>query len=203
MTDQLIVRKRNSEISNFFALLVSVKISEHDRLKFIYSYFDLFIFAVNFFAVLVSVEISEHDRLKFIYSYFDLFIFAVNFFALLVSVKISEHDRLKFIYSYFDLFIFAVIASTRNYKQKHWYIFQESGVGQKAAVMQTQRELRFLSFASVEYEGNVYMTPQDFLESVTEEVPRRKCAVMRFFCSDTFVLSDRFHFILVSTYCGQ
>ena len=126
-----------------------------------------------------------------------------NFFALLVSVKISEHDRLKFIYSYFDLFIFAVIPSTRNYKQKHWYIFQESGVGQKAAVMQTQRELRFLSFASVEYEGNVYMTPQDFLESVTEEVPRRKCAVMRFFCSDTFVLSDRFHFILASTYCGQ
>ena len=99
MTDQLIVRKRNSEISNFFALLVvSVKISEHDRLKFIYSYFDLFIFAVNFFALLVSVKISEHDRLKFIYSYFDLFIFAVNFFALLVSVKISEHDRLKFIY---------------------------------------------------------------------------------------------------------
>ena len=43
VTDQLIVRKRNSEISNFFALLVSVKISEHDRLKFIYSYFDLFI----------------------------------------------------------------------------------------------------------------------------------------------------------------
>lgn len=51
---------------------------------------------------------------------------------------------------------------------------QESSVGQKQAVMQTQRELRFLSFASVEYEGNVYMTPQDFLESVTEEVPRRK-----------------------------
>ena len=56
-------------------------------------------------------------------------------------------------------------------------LFQEAAVGQKLAVMQTQRELRFLSFASVEYEGNVYMTPQDFLESVTEEVPRRKYSV--------------------------
>ncbi len=52
--------------------------------------------------------------------------------------------------------------------------FQESEQGEKRAVMQTQRELRFLSFASVEYEGQIYMTPQDFLESVTEEVPRRK-----------------------------
>ena len=40
--------------------------------------------------------------------------------------------------------------------------------------MQTAREMRFLSFASVEYQGNIYMTPQDFLESVTEEAPRRK-----------------------------
>jgi Ca2+-binding EF-hand superfamily protein len=38
--------------------------------------------------------------------------------------------------------------------------------------IQSQRELRFLSFASVEYEGNIYMTPQDFLESVAEEMPR-------------------------------
>ena len=44
----------------------------------------------------------------------------------------------------------------------------------KRAAMQTQRELRFLSFASVEYEGSVFMTPQDFLESVTEEAPRRE-----------------------------
>ena len=42
-------------------------------------------------------------------------------------------------------------------------------------VIQTSRELRFLSFASVEYDGNIYMTPQDFLESVTEETPRREC----------------------------
>ncbi|GFR65141.1 calcium uptake protein 3, mitochondrial [Elysia marginata] len=36
------------------------------------------------------------------------------------------------------------------------------------------REMRFRQFASVEYDGNIYMTPQDFLESVTEESPRVK-----------------------------
>ena len=40
------------------------------------------------------------------------------------------------------------------------------------AVVQTARELRFLSFASLEYDGSIYMTPQDFLESVTDEAPR-------------------------------
>ncbi|RUS74338.1 hypothetical protein EGW08_017908, partial [Elysia chlorotica] len=36
------------------------------------------------------------------------------------------------------------------------------------------REMRFRHFASVEYDGNLYMTPQDFLESVTEESPRAR-----------------------------
>ncbi|XP_067121660.1 calcium uptake protein 3, mitochondrial isoform X2 [Centruroides vittatus] len=36
----------------------------------------------------------------------------------------------------------------------------------------TQRERRFIRFASVEYNGQIYMTPQDFLESVTESDPR-------------------------------
>ncbi|KAK3586350.1 hypothetical protein CHS0354_027317 [Potamilus streckersoni] len=36
----------------------------------------------------------------------------------------------------------------------------------------TYREQRFQQFASVEYQGIIYMTPQDFLESVTEETPR-------------------------------
>lgn len=34
------------------------------------------------------------------------------------------------------------------------------------------RERRFLDFASVEYDGVPYMTPQDFLESVTQDRPR-------------------------------
>lgn len=38
----------------------------------------------------------------------------------------------------------------------------------------TSRERRFIRFASVEYDGQLYMTPQDFLESVVEAEPRRK-----------------------------
>ena len=37
--------------------------------------------------------------------------------------------------------------------------------------------MRFQQFASVEYEGVIYMTPQDFLESITEESPRRMCLI--------------------------
>ena len=36
----------------------------------------------------------------------------------------------------------------------------------------TSREKRFIKFASAEYRGRVYMTPQDFLESVVEAEPK-------------------------------
>lgn len=36
----------------------------------------------------------------------------------------------------------------------------------------TSREKRFIKFASVEYNGQLYMTPQDFLESFVDEQPR-------------------------------
>jgi hypothetical protein len=42
------------------------------------------------------------------------------------------------------------------------------------AVKLTSRERRFIKFASVEYDSQLYMTPQDFLESVVEQEPRRK-----------------------------
>jgi len=32
--------------------------------------------------------------------------------------------------------------------------------------------MTFLSFASVEYDGNVYMTPDDFLQSIIDDQPR-------------------------------
>jgi len=38
----------------------------------------------------------------------------------------------------------------------------------------TARERRFIKFASVEYDDQLYMTPQDFLDSVVEQEPRRK-----------------------------
>ncbi|XP_015437549.1 PREDICTED: calcium uptake protein 3, mitochondrial [Dufourea novaeangliae] len=40
------------------------------------------------------------------------------------------------------------------------------------AVKLTTRERRFIKFASVEYDGQLYMTPQDFLDSVVEPEPR-------------------------------
>ncbi|XP_018027658.1 uncharacterized protein LOC108682913, partial [Hyalella azteca] len=36
------------------------------------------------------------------------------------------------------------------------------------------RERRFIKFASVEYRGQLYMTPQDFIESVTDSEPRQR-----------------------------
>ena len=36
----------------------------------------------------------------------------------------------------------------------------------------TSREQRFIKFSSVEHAGQVYMTPQDFLESVIEAEPK-------------------------------
>ncbi|XP_076468496.1 calcium uptake protein 3, mitochondrial-like isoform X8 [Babylonia areolata] len=43
---------------------------------------------------------------------------------------------------------------------------------EKKAKSVPYREARFQQFASVEYEGSIYMTPQDFLESIMEETPR-------------------------------
>lgn len=42
------------------------------------------------------------------------------------------------------------------------------------AIKLSAREKRFIKFASVEFDGQIYMTPQDFLESVVEQEPRRK-----------------------------
>lgn len=40
------------------------------------------------------------------------------------------------------------------------------------AVKLTARERRFIKFASVDFDGQLYMTPQDFLDSVVEQEPR-------------------------------
>ena len=44
----------------------------------------------------------------------------------------------------------------------------------KRAIVITSRQRLFFQFASIEFEGIPYMTPQDFIESVTEDHPRRK-----------------------------
>lgn len=38
----------------------------------------------------------------------------------------------------------------------------------------TPREQRFRRFASLEYEGQLYMTPYDFIQAVTSDKPKRK-----------------------------
>lgn len=38
----------------------------------------------------------------------------------------------------------------------------------------TSREQRFRIFASLEFEGQLYMTPYDFIQSVTSDAPKRK-----------------------------
>ncbi|GAB0100695.1 calcium uptake protein 3, mitochondrial [Sergentomyia squamirostris] len=52
-----------------------------------------------------------------------------------------------------------VMAETRRMKQE-------------SSVKLTSRERRFINFASVEIDGQLYMTPQDFLDSVIEQEPR-------------------------------
>ncbi len=43
----------------------------------------------------------------------------------------------------------------------------------------SDKEERFRSFASIDYNGQIYMTMQDFLESVTEENPRPRIGRFR------------------------
>lgn len=52
-------------------------------------------------------------------------------------------------------------------------LLQRDDEAQKA-VRLTMRERRFIKFASVDVHGQLYMTPQDFLDSVVESEPRRE-----------------------------
>ena len=62
-----------------------------------------------------------------------------------------------------------------------WFVFGSSGEQRKENANNplgsslsrlSSRERRFVQFASAEYGGQLYMTPQDFLESVIEAEPR-------------------------------
>jgi len=61
-----------------------------------------------------------------------------------------------------DLFAFSKVHALRPKKKDE----------EIKTIKLTSRERRFLRFASVEYDGQLYMTPQDFLESVVEAEPR-------------------------------
>ncbi|KAL0868302.1 hypothetical protein ABMA27_007829 [Loxostege sticticalis] len=69
------------------------------------------------------------------------------------------------------------IKSSRIIKQKIYikiktYFMKKMPDELAKSVKLTSRERRFIKFASVEYDGQLYMTPQDFLESVVEQEPR-------------------------------
>lgn len=49
------------------------------------------------------------------------------------------------------------------------------------AVKLTARERRFIKFSSTEFDGQLYMTPQDFLDSVVEQEPRREFSLNMYF----------------------
>lgn len=59
-----------------------------------------------------------------------------------------------------------------------FYVNKNFQMEERKVVRLTSREKRFIRFASVEYDGQLYMTPQDFLESVVEADPRRKKATV-------------------------
>lgn len=54
---------------------------------------------------------------------------------------------------------------------QHFFLQREDDLHK--AVKLTTRERRFIKFASVAYDGQLYMTPQDFLDSVIDAEPRR------------------------------
>ena len=51
-----------------------------------------------------------------------------------------------------------------------------SGGGEKAPGKVSVRERRYKDFSSIRYRGEPYMTPRDFLESITIDEPRRECS---------------------------
>ncbi|XP_036324887.1 calcium uptake protein 3, mitochondrial isoform X7 [Rhagoletis pomonella] len=54
----------------------------------------------------------------------------------------------------------------------------------------TSRERRFIKFSSVEYQGQLYMTPQDFLDSVVEQEPRPRLKRRALSDQDLQVIKD-------------
>ena len=66
---------------------------------------------------------------------------------------------------------------------------ETTGAGVEVRKLST-REKRFLKFSSVEWDGQVYMTPQDFLESVIEAEPKPRLKRRRLTDKDVSSLKD-------------
>ncbi|XP_022696171.1 calcium uptake protein 3, mitochondrial-like isoform X1 [Varroa jacobsoni] len=70
--------------------------------------------------------------------------------------------------------------------------FYDSSTDHEAAeeLQLTPREKRFMRFASVEYDGQLYMTPQDFLDSVTDPDPRSRISRRKLSRKDLDKMTD-------------
>ncbi|XP_022656621.1 calcium uptake protein 3, mitochondrial-like isoform X5 [Varroa destructor] len=70
--------------------------------------------------------------------------------------------------------------------------FYDSSTDHAAAeeLQLTPREKRFMRFASVEYDGQLYMTPQDFLDSVTDPDPRSRISRRKLSRKDLDKMTD-------------
>ena len=70
-------------------------------------------------------------------------------------------------------FIYSIINPSKfSVSRARRMVGLEAGGKEQEKRTLTNREKRFIKFASVEYRGQVYMTPQDFLESVVEAEPK-------------------------------
>jgi len=67
-------------------------------------------------------------------------------------------------------FIYYLINPERM-RMKQLQSISEEQIDERKKLL-TPRERRFIKFSSVEYKGRIYMTPQDFLESVIESEPK-------------------------------
>lgn len=68
-------------------------------------------------------------------------------------------------------FIYYLINPERLKVKKLQNIGEADQIDERKKLL-TPRERRFIKFSSVEYKGKIYMTPQDFLESVIESEPK-------------------------------
>ncbi|XP_060516069.1 calcium uptake protein 3, mitochondrial isoform X2 [Cylas formicarius] len=97
-------------------------------------------------------------------------VFAIRSISKVNSKNVPRNYQLNFI-SVVGTGI-AVYVACKFQSTRKVYAAQQKNNEETKIVKLTSREKRFIRFASVEYDGQLYMTPQDFLESVVEAEPR-------------------------------
>ncbi|XP_059152251.1 calcium uptake protein 3, mitochondrial-like isoform X2 [Physella acuta] len=136
------------------------------------------------FALTNSVFLKNYQHNAF-YSnrYFKYFLLSAAGFSSIFALKSLKYEKLKSLslknVSFSLPWPSVVCAKSVNSGDER----DEDGSKAKLEVT-SYREMRFRQFASVEYEGNIYMTPQDFLESLTEESPRARIGRTRLTSSE-------------------